>query len=467
MMSNNWSRDQITDVLVRLEQLAESRLQQLREHRLVSDGGADGLTQAIAETFDFKEPQSTAVLIESVLGLLEAHDLDSTHPRYFGLFNPAALPIGAVADALVAMLNPQVGTRGHAPAAVALEDHALAFFAARIGYDVSRSDAHFTSGGQEANTTAVAVALNHVFPNVAVEGVRALSGQPTLYVSDAAHHSFQKAAKLLGLGVTAVREVASGADGAMSVEALAEAVMRDRNAGALPFLVVGTAGSTGTGSIDQLAQIADVAEREELWFHTDAAWGGGALMSDRLRQLFAGIERADSVTWDAHKWLSVPMGAGMVFFRERADTANVFSVTTGYVPTVGDQGGEPYLRTLQWSRRFIGLKVLMALAQLGLSGYQRMVEHQVEMGDLLRDKLLQSGWQVRKDSALPVVCFEREGVDTEAVVAALHARGQVWVSSIIYPHGASAIRACITSYDVRTADLDALVAELALATDNL
>ena len=464
-MARVWTPEHIEDVLLSLEELAAARLQDRREHLLVAATDPIDIRKQVQATFDFAAPQDTSAIVESLLTLLETCDLDSTHPRYFGLFNPPARPIGAVADALVAMLSPQVGTRGHAPAAVALEEHVLAFFAARIGFDGAKSEAHFTSGGQEANTTAVVAALNFVFPELAEQGLRGLTGQPCLYVSDAAHHSFQKATKILGLGVHGVRHVATGEHGALDLDALRVAVARDRAAGDVPFMVVGTAGSTGTGSIDPLVALADFAADEALWFHVDAAWGGGALMSDRLRPLLQGIERADSVTWDAHKWLSVPMGAGMVFFRERGMTASACEVTTGYVPDVGAGDTEPYLRTLQWSRRFIGLKVLMSLAQLGVDGYARLVEHQCEMGALLKDKLLREGWHVRQDSPLPVLCITRSDVDEDVIASRVQQRGRAWVSTVALANGLSAVRVCITSYQTQPDDLDTLVEELQLAVE--
>ena len=153
----------------------------------------------------------------------------------------------------------------------------------------------------------------------------------------------------------------------MDARALAEQIRADRARGFAPLLVVGTAGTTNAGTIDPLPELADICAGEGLWFHVDAAWGGAAAMSDRLRPLLDGIERADSVTWDAHKWLSVPVSAGMFFCRNRAAVEAAFTVDAAYVPPKRDAQARDGLSTsLQWSRRFIGLKVFMVLAENGI-----------------------------------------------------------------------------------------------------
>jgi glutamate/tyrosine decarboxylase-like PLP-dependent enzyme len=462
MSGDEGSGQDLERLLVALREAAAARLDAVRNAPLVAESDPVAIQAHLDQRYDFAEPVPAGRLIADVISLLGRADLDSTHPRYFGLFNPPALPITAAADALVAMLNPQVGTRTHAPAANAIEEHVLRCLAGRIGFDPGACSGHFTSGGQEANTTALACALSARFPAAREAGLRALPGQPTVYVSEHGHHSLLKAARLLGFGSDAVREIASDESGAMRLDALTERIAADRAAGELPFMLVGTAGTTGIGSIDPLNALADLAATEDLWLHVDAAWGGGALMSDRLRGHLAGIERADSVTWDAHKWLNVPMGAGMVFFRSGHPGAEVFNVTTGYVPLPRNGGGEPYLQTFQWSRRFIGLKVFMALAELGLDGYARLVEHQCEMAGALRARLRRAGWTVVNHTPLPLVCFTHPSLagDPDAtgrLVDAVLASGRVWVSRIVTPDGQAAVRTSITSYQTQEKDLDILI----------
>src|SRR5262249_1368544 len=180
----------------------------------------------------------------------------------------------------------------------------------------------------------------------------------------------------------------------------------DRGSGLLPFLVVGTAGTTNAGAIDPLPDLAALCRDEGLWFHVDAAWGGAAAVSDRLRPLLAGIERADSATGDAHKWLSVPVSAGMFFCRHRAPLEAAFGVQAAYVPPKRDTEAPDNLRTsLQWSRRFMGLKVFMVLAEQGLGGVAARIDHQAAMGDLLRARLRGRGFVLLNDTPPPGVCF--------------------------------------------------------------
>ena len=252
----------------------------------------------------------------------------------------------------------------------------------------------------------------------------------------------------------------------MDVDALGEAIAADRAAGREPFLVVATVGTTATGAVDPIGALADLCEAEGLWLHADAAWGGIALLSDALRPHVAGIERADSVTWDAHKTLPVPMGAGMYFARERRFTEAVFSVHTAYVPETDPGTYDAYQQTLQWSRRFIGLKVFMTLAELGAPGVEALVDRQAAMADLLRALLRAEGWTIANDTPLPLVCFTREGLgpeETSTLVRSVVAEGEAWISEVRLPGGARWGRACITHHEVGPDDVRALVDALCRA----
>src|SRR5439155_17268956 len=223
----------------------------------------------------------------------------------FGLFNPSVRPAGVVADALTALFNPQVGAWWYSPGANEIEAHTLDFFTRQIGFDPASGAAHFTSGGSEANLSAVLAALTRAFPTYGEDGLAGVPAQPTIYLSEEAHDSFAKIAHHTGIGRGALRRVKTDANLRLDPTDLARRVNEDREAGKHPFLVVGTAGTTGAGVIDPLPQIGEFCRKENLWFHVDAAWGGGALLSPTLRGHLQGVNESDSVTWDAHKWLSV------------------------------------------------------------------------------------------------------------------------------------------------------------------
>jgi glutamate/tyrosine decarboxylase-like PLP-dependent enzyme len=226
-------------------------------------------------------------------------------------------------------------------------------------------------------------------------------------------------------------------------------------------MVVGTAGTTAAGVIDPLPELARFCQSEGLWLHVDAAWGGAAVISPRLRPYLGGIEAADSITCDAHKWFSVPMGAGMFFCRHPDAVKAAFHGEAFYMPkqTAGPVV-DPYTTTSQWSRRFIGLKLFLALAHYGESGYVEMIEHQTHMGDVLRASLKRTGWRVVNSTPLPLVCFTRDGLDTSRFLAALYERQIAWMSEVRLGAGAPVLRACITSFRTTESDIDWVVREM-------
>ena len=274
---------------------------------------------------------------------------------------------------------------------------------------------------------------------------------------------------MTGLGTDALHEVSVDERFIMDVASLEQRIQADLEAGWLPLMVVGTAGTTGAGLIDPLPQIADLSDRFGLWFHVDAAWGGSAVLSPVLKPALSGIEHADSVTWDAHKWLSVPMGAGMFFCRHPEAVKRAFAISTSYMPEgVGEDTLDPYATTAQWSRRMIGLKVFMTLAELGLNGYCELIERQADMGDLLRLRLSERGWLIRNETPLPVVCFSHPDIQsweptTTGILKKIYARGQVWISDVLLGGRERVLRACITSFHTDESDIECLIDELELA----
>ena len=392
--------------------------------------------------------------------MLRTWQVHVTHPRYFGLFNPSVTLASVVADTLVAMYNPQLATWRTSPAANEIERHTLAWLTGKFGFPAS-AVASFTNGGAEANLSAVIVALTRSFPEYGDDGLRRLGAAPAIYLSDQAHHSFDKIAHMTGLGRRAMRTVATDRDLKMDLDELARRVAEDRRHGFAPFMVVGTAGTTAAGVIDPLADLASFCRSQGLWFHVDAAWGGAAIISPRLRGHLGGIEAADSITCDAHKWFSVPMGAGMFFCRHPDAVGEAFRVETSYMP--GKTAGpvlDPYTTSVQWSRRFIGLKLFLALAQRGESGYVEIIEHEARMGDVLRESLRREGWRVVNTTPLPLVCFTRDGLVTAKFLAALYDRQIAWMSEVRLGNGAPVLRACITSFRTTESDIEWVVREM-------
>ena len=423
----------------------------------------------LAERYDFTRPVQLGELLPDVADLLRSGIVHVTHPRYFGLFNPSVMEAGIAADGLVAAYNPQLAAASHAPAGVELERHVLRFLASRLGFDPDNATASFTSGGAEANHSALVVALAARVPGFVEDGVRAAPAPPVLVASSEAHDSFRKAAQVCGLGREAVRVVPAAEDLTLDPRAARAALRAERADGRAPFLLVATAGTTAAGVIDPLPALAEVAREEGVWLHVDAAWGGAVALSRRLRPHLAGIELADSVTWDAHKWLSVPMGAGMLFCRHEEAVRRAFSLgETGYMP--GSIAGlpDPYATTMQWSRRLIGLKVFMTVAALGEAGLEAMVDAMTELGEELRRRLGAAGFRIANRTPLPLVCFthprlERGDPTAAEVAARVQAGGRAWISSARIGRGTEVLRACITSFRTTAADLEVLVDEVSRA----
>jgi len=414
----------------------------------------------LTSRYDFKNPAPLDEVVADVEQMLHTWQVQVTHPRYFGLFNPSVTLASIVGDTLVAMYNPQLASWRTSPAANEIERHTLAWLAAKFGFP-SNAIATFTSGGAEANLSAVIVALTRAFPEYGERGLRGLEKTPTVYLTGEAHHSFNKIAHMTGLGRDALRIVAIEHGLKMDVEDLARRVAEDRKNGFAPLMVVGTAGTTAAGAIDPLPDLARFCRREGIWFHVDAAWGGAAVISPVLKHHLTGIEAADSITCDAHKWFSVPMGAGMFFCRHPDSVAAAFHAETCYMPrkTIGPVT-DPYTTSVQWSRRFIGLKLFLALAQYGESGYCEMIEHQTHMGDVLRESLKYAGWRIVNASPLPLVCFTRDGLDTAKFLAALHERQIAWMSEVRLGQGAPVLRACVTSFRTTETDIARVVSEM-------
>jgi glutamate/tyrosine decarboxylase-like PLP-dependent enzyme len=409
--------------------------------------------------FDFSQPRTLEEVGADVERMLRTWQVQVTHPRYFGLFNPSVTLASVVADTLVAMYNPQLASWRSSPAANEMERHTLSWLAGKFGLPANTA-ATFTSGGAESNLSAIVAALTQIFPNYGEGGLRCLAAPPTIYLTAEAHHSFNKIAHMTGLGRRALRIVATDRDLKMDLTDLAKQVAKDRKSGLAPFLVVGTAGTTAAGVIDPLFDLTRFCRSQGLWFHVDAAWGGAAILSPRLKEHLAGIEAADSITCDAHKWFSVPMGAGMFFCRHPDSIDRAFHAETSYMP--GKTSGtatDPYTTSVQWSRRFIGLKLFLALAHHGESGYIQMIEHQTHLGHVLRELLKRSGWRIANATPLPLVCFTRDGLVPSTFVAALQHHQIAWMSEVQL-RGVSVARACITSFLTTEDDIAWVVREI-------
>ncbi|MDA1260487.1 MAG: pyridoxal-dependent decarboxylase [Planctomycetota bacterium] len=421
----------------------------------------------LAAEWDLGVARPAQEVVRATAALLERWSTHVVHPRYYGFFNPSVTPESVAGDLLAAAFNPQLAAWTHAPAACEIERHLLRALGAAIGFGAPDDFlAHFTSGGAEANHSALLIALTHRFEGYDRDGLAACPRRPSFYVSAGAHDSFPKAAHAVGLGRSACRKVAVDSAFRLDLDALAAQIALDRAAGLEPCFLAATVGTTACGALDSLAGAAKLCARENLWLHVDGAWGSAWALVPEMRAHFAGIERADSLTLDAHKALQVPMGAGMLFCRHPESVRRAFRTATDYMPSGTAVTDDPYSSTMQWSRRAIGLKLFVALASLGLPGAIEMLREMARRGDALREKLAAAGWEIVAPTPLPLVCFTRAslGTDETAVRAAADgviASGAAWIAPIRAPDGRWLLRACITSHLTSNADLDVLVTALA------
>ena len=244
--------------------------------------------------------------------------------NYFGLMNPTPTYMGVLAEALVAGLNPQLATLARSQLASKIELETMRWIGERVGWP-GEFNGTFTSGGNEANFSGLALALASKFPEAVEEGVAAIGGQPVLYASAESHHSLDKSAGLLGIGRKALRRIAVNDAAQLDPEMLERPSVKIIAAGRKPFCVVATAGTTNSGTVDDLIAISEICRKHQLWLHVDGAYGGVAIFSDQHRDLVRGIERADSITVDPHKWMAMPFAAGVILTSHPGDSgARVF-----------------------------------------------------------------------------------------------------------------------------------------------
>jgi glutamate/tyrosine decarboxylase-like PLP-dependent enzyme len=276
-------------------------------------------------------------------------------------------------------------------------------------------------------------------------GSRAFSGQPVFYISRDSHLAWLKIAHQAGIGRAAARLVPTDGIGRMDITALRALLRTDREAGCIPVMLAATAGTTNAGMIDPLEACATIAQEYGLWFHVDAAWGGALIASPRLKALLSGMESADSVTIDAHKWWATTMGCGIFLTAHAAALSSAFNVRADFMPSQA-AASDPYMTTVQWSRRFAGLRLFMSLATGGWAAHAAHVERSVELARLLAQGLEKRGWTIANWPALAVTCAvpPAGSASVRDIVNRVVTSGQAWIS-VAWFEGQDVVRACVTN----------------------
>jgi glutamate/tyrosine decarboxylase-like PLP-dependent enzyme len=425
----------------------------------------------------FDEPlPEHGVSIEEILSRftseIAAHAMQVPSPRYFGQFNPTPLPIGVWADALASSLNQNAGAWRNGPTSAMLEARVIRWLCELVDYD-KQSFGTLASGGSEANLIALKCARDRIHENIVHRGVRTTPADLVIYASEQCHYSVEKSADILGLGRSSLRKIPTDDRFHILMDQLREEIERDRLAGRLPCCVVGVAGTTSTGVIDPLTELSAIAREYDCWFHVDAAYGGALVFSEQYAPMLRGIELADSITFDPHKWMFVPFACGAVLVRGGGRVLrDAFDISAEYL--IEDRGGSDlefdFFRYGQMgTRRFNSLKLWMALKFMGKRGYAEAIERQIGLTKYLANRLDElAGFKRLGEVETAVCCFKflpekirnLSESDQDRVQQQLQQQiersGEAWITTTVL-HGRRALRVNINSFLTRERHVDDLV----------
>ena len=452
------------------------------EHRArLTERPVFGKVGTDASTFDLPLPE-TGRSADEVIAFVREHvmprPMGNSHPRFFGFINASADPLGIVADYLASAMNPNCWGGDHA--AIHVENRVMRWLAELMGFPPA-SEGILASGGSMANFIALAAARRAVTEgNVREDGLGGDGPRLVVYASDQVHSCVDKAVDLLGIGTRFLRKVPSDDRFRMPMAALAEAVTADRARGLRPAIVVGTAGTVNTGAIDPLDEIADFCARESLWFHVDGAYGAMARIAPSLAPGFAGLERADSLAADPHKWLYVPYEAGATLVRDGRRLADAFRKFPEYLASDPESPfpGPAWFaeRGPELSRGFKALKVFMGLMRHGRAGYVAAIERDVALARFLSETVdARPELERLAPTTLSIVNFryvgrgiapDRLDAINRRIVNRLVGSGSFFLAPTILK-GRASLRVAIVNFRTTEDDLRALVDETCRAGADL
>lgn len=425
------------------------------------------------------EPQGVEAAYAEFVRDILPYPMGNIHPRFWSWYMGNGTFTGALADFWAAIMNSNMGGGNHV--AVLVEQQVIDWMKELLGFPPDASGL-LVSGGSMANLVGLAVARNvKADYDVRADGVCAKGGQGAhgplvVYASTEVHSCNQKAVELLGLGHRhGLHKIPVLDDYRIDIPALAAAIAADRAAGKHPICVIGSAGTVNTGAVDDLAALADLCEREGLWFHVDGAIGAIAVLAESVRGFLHGIERADSVALDLHKWLHVPFEAACVLVRDRQAHRNTFALTPEYLePAARGLAGASFWYSdygLQLSRQFRALKVWMMIKEHGLNRFGRMMDRNVAQAHYLEGLIAADPrLELLAPVVLDIVCFRLRFEDAgrepdevtrnawnKEVLLRLQERGIAAPSSTVL-RGQYCFRVAIANHRSTEADFDALVA---------
>jgi glutamate/tyrosine decarboxylase-like PLP-dependent enzyme len=439
-------------------------IQDLRQ-RPVWQNIPDALRQQFREPLPH-QPTDLASLHQNFMQSILPYAAGNAHPGFMGWVHGGGTPVGMLAEMLAAGLNANLGGRDQVP--IEVEKQVLQWVCEIFGFPETASGI-FVSGTSLANFIGVLVARTKALgPEVRQQG---LQGKSLVgYTSAAAHGSVVQALELSGLGVDALRVIPVNAQFQMELTALESAIEQDKKMGLSPFLIIASAGTVDTGSIDSLDRVADIAAQQKLWLHVDGAFGALAMLSPQLSPLLHGIERADSIAFDFHKWGQVPYSAGFILVRDAQAHLATFASTATYLKrdTRGMAAGSPWPCDFgpDLSRGFMALKTWFTLKTYGSDRLGQMIYNTCQLAQYLKQRIAAATeLELLAPVALNVVCFGYRCTDIDNISANevnaqilvdLHESGITAPSSTTI-NGQFAIRAAIVNHRTEQRDIDALV----------
>ncbi|MGH8262843.1 MAG: pyridoxal phosphate-dependent decarboxylase family protein [Steroidobacterales bacterium] len=415
-----------------------------------------------------RHPEGAEAAYQDFRDLVLPYPMGNAHPRFWAWYMGNGSALGAIGDFLAAVVNPNMGGGNHV--ANHVESQVVDWCKEIVGLP-KESGGLLVSGGSMANFVGLAVARNSAAKvDVRREGVRALSASLTYYASAEVHSCVQKSLELLGLGSVALRKVPVDEDYRIEICALERMIATDRKAGLVPACIVGNAGTINTGAVDDLASLANICEREELWFHVDGAIGAVVALAPRHRKLVAGIERADSIAIDLHKWLHVPFEAGCALVRDRSAHRAAFALTPEYLEHTerGLASGPLWFSEygLQLSRGFRALKIWLSFKEHGLDKFGRLIDQNIaqahELAALVRSH---PEFELMAPVGLNIVCFRHRfpGLSeaqhnklNEELLIRLHESG-IAAPSYTTLNGRYCLRAALSNHRTHPEDLKVMV----------
>ena len=411
-------------------------------------------------------PRDMANVLADVFSDIEPYVVGNTHPLFMGWVHGAGTPAGMVAEMIAAGLDANCGGRNHI--GLDVERQITRWMAQAFGFPADASGL-FVTGTSSANLLGLVVARTKMLgETIRGQGLVGTGRQLVAYTSTQAHGCVVQAMEIAGIGSQFLRLVPVGPDYAIRVDLLPAMIEADRRAGLLPFLVIGSAGTVNTGAIDDLAALADVAAREKLWFHVDGAFGALAALSPPLAPLVTGMERADSIAFDFHKWAHVPYDAGFLLVRDPHIHKASFASPAAYLQRAarGLAAGETWPCDLgpDLSRGFRALKTWFTFEVHGAAKIAACIEHTCRLAAYLEKKLAQSrNFELRAPVKLNIVCFgaknSPEGELNREIVMDLQEQGEA-APSLTLLDGRPVIRAAIVNHRTKSADIDHFVAAL-------